>query len=212
MLAFFDEVLGQLQPHHQFPDLGASKPELALLRLATDAQAAGALLEEHALPTLQLVRRHLALPRDASRGLPPARAGASAPSCAPRFTAPAARAPRPPKVHCQESTSAWVFSSSTSFAAVIVVETVSKEIGSGLGGPSAGAPSTARRCRTGRDLASAMLELPRRSPITPVQGLYADRCISIVHRRRPTGFACGHSGPAARLEVSMTRAAMVPCR
>src|SRR5207249_161009 len=35
-------------------------------------------------------------------------------------------------VHCQESASALVLSSSTSLAAVIVVETVSKEIGSDL--------------------------------------------------------------------------------
>src|SRR5438132_236165 len=43
---FFDEVLGQLQPHHQFADLGAGERQLALLRLTADPQAARALLEE----------------------------------------------------------------------------------------------------------------------------------------------------------------------
>src|SRR5881397_1862848 len=31
---FFDEVFGQLQPHHQFADLGAGERQLALLGLA----------------------------------------------------------------------------------------------------------------------------------------------------------------------------------
>jgi hypothetical protein len=70
MLAFFDKVLGPLQPHHQLPNLGAGERELALLRLAPDAQAACALLEELPLPALQLVRWHLALARDRVEGLP----------------------------------------------------------------------------------------------------------------------------------------------
>src|SRR5262249_27089533 len=61
---FFDEVLGQLQPHHQFPDLGASKRQLALLRLAAHPQPPRALLQEPSLPALELVRGHLALARD----------------------------------------------------------------------------------------------------------------------------------------------------
>src|SRR5262249_11058644 len=61
---FFDEVLGQLQPHHQFPDLGAGERQLAVFRLAADPQAPRALLQEDPLPALELVRGHLALPRD----------------------------------------------------------------------------------------------------------------------------------------------------
>src|SRR5206468_4338975 len=57
------EVLGQLQPHHQFADLGAGERQLALLRLAADSQAARALLEKDALPALELVRGYLALAR-----------------------------------------------------------------------------------------------------------------------------------------------------
>src|SRR5262245_18454800 len=71
MLAFFDEVLGQLQPHHQFPDLGTGERQLALLRLPADRQAPRALLEEHALPALEFVRRDLALARDRIERLAP---------------------------------------------------------------------------------------------------------------------------------------------
>src|SRR5947209_6939466 len=71
MLAFFDEVLGQLQPHHQFADLGAGERHLALFRIPADPEAPRALLEEHALPALQLVRGHLALVRDGVERLAP---------------------------------------------------------------------------------------------------------------------------------------------
>src|SRR5262249_42926943 len=37
---FFDEVLGQLQAHHQFPDLGAGQCELALLGIAPGLEPA----------------------------------------------------------------------------------------------------------------------------------------------------------------------------
>src|SRR5262249_13889976 len=63
MLAFFDEVLGQLQTHHQFADLGAGQCELAFLRIAPGLEPAGTLLEKDALPALELMRRHLGLAR-----------------------------------------------------------------------------------------------------------------------------------------------------
>src|SRR5712691_9617141 len=55
------------------------------------------------------------------------------PARAPRSTAPATREALPLAVHRQESASAFSLPSSTSLASVIVVETVSKEIGSDLG-------------------------------------------------------------------------------
>src|SRR5262249_42979193 len=60
---FFDEVLGQLQAHHQFPDLGAGERELALLGLASGLEPATALLGKDPLPALELMGRHLALAR-----------------------------------------------------------------------------------------------------------------------------------------------------
>jgi hypothetical protein len=56
-------VLGQLQPHHQFADLGAGERQLALLGIAPALQPPRALLDEGALPVLELVRRDLALSR-----------------------------------------------------------------------------------------------------------------------------------------------------
>src|SRR5439155_27100280 len=64
MLAFFDEVLGQLQPHHQFADLRAGQRQLPFLRISPRLQAPRALFEEDSLPALELVGRHLALARD----------------------------------------------------------------------------------------------------------------------------------------------------
>src|SRR5262249_51424398 len=43
---FFDEVLGQLQPHHQLADLGASQRELALVGITPGLEPARPLLEE----------------------------------------------------------------------------------------------------------------------------------------------------------------------
>ncbi len=42
MLAFFDEVLDQLESHHQLADLGAGQGELPLLGIAPALQPAGA--------------------------------------------------------------------------------------------------------------------------------------------------------------------------
>src|SRR2546426_890101 len=66
---FFDEVLGELQAHHQLADFRAGQDQLPLLRLGLRAQPALALLQEDPLPALQLVRRHLALPRHSIQGL-----------------------------------------------------------------------------------------------------------------------------------------------
>src|SRR5215472_2718078 len=60
---FSEQVLGQLQAHHQFPDLDAGERELALLGIAPGLQPASALLEKDPLPALELVGRHLALAR-----------------------------------------------------------------------------------------------------------------------------------------------------
>ena len=105
--------------------------QLALLRLAANAESAGALLEEHALPGLQLVRRHLALARHGVKSL------------AAQQPKHQLRLPRTPALGglrrlrrrgftARSRLSAWALSSSTSLAAVIVVETVSTEIGSDL--------------------------------------------------------------------------------
>src|SRR5882724_2572308 len=64
MLAFFDEVLGQLQPHHQFADLRASQGQLPFVGITPRLQSPRALLEEDPLPALELVGQHLALARD----------------------------------------------------------------------------------------------------------------------------------------------------
>src|SRR3989449_5881244 len=64
MLAFFDEVLGQLKPHHQFADLRAGQGQLAFLRITPRLQSPRSLLEEDPLPALELMGRHLALARD----------------------------------------------------------------------------------------------------------------------------------------------------
>src|SRR5262249_44606692 len=68
---FFDEVLGQLQPHHQLADLGASQRELALVGITPGLEPARPLLEEDALPTLELMGRHLALSRYRVEPFPP---------------------------------------------------------------------------------------------------------------------------------------------
>ena len=70
MLAFFDEVLGQLQPHHQLADLGPGPGQIALLRLCAASEPSRAGLQEDPLPALQLVRGDLALARDRVHGLP----------------------------------------------------------------------------------------------------------------------------------------------
>ena len=64
MLAFFDQVLGQLQPHHQFADLRTGQGQLTLLGITPRLQPPRPLLEEDALPALELMGRHLALARD----------------------------------------------------------------------------------------------------------------------------------------------------
>src|SRR5215470_17042088 len=61
---FFDEVLGQLQPHHQFANLRAGERELAFLRIAPRLEPPRPLLEKHPLPALELMGRHVALARD----------------------------------------------------------------------------------------------------------------------------------------------------
>src|SRR5580765_4489666 len=67
---FFDEILGQLQAHHQLPDFRARQSQLALLRLGLGPQPALALLDEDAVPLLELVGRHLVLPRHGLQALP----------------------------------------------------------------------------------------------------------------------------------------------
>jgi len=57
-------VLGQLQAHHQLPDLGARQRELAFLGITARLEPPRPLLEKDALPALELMRRHLALARD----------------------------------------------------------------------------------------------------------------------------------------------------
>src|SRR5215831_11887447 len=69
---FFDEVLSQLQAHHQFANLRAGQPELAFFGIAPDVEPP---LEEDALPALQLMGRHLALARDRRALRPAAGAG-----------------------------------------------------------------------------------------------------------------------------------------
>src|SRR5256712_11626220 len=64
MLAFFDQVLGELQPHHQFADLRTGQGQLTLLGITPRLQPPRPLLEEDALPALELMGRHLALARD----------------------------------------------------------------------------------------------------------------------------------------------------
>src|SRR5262245_52348773 len=46
MLAFFDEQLGQLEPHHQFPDLGPRQGQVARLGLGPRPQPTGPRLQE----------------------------------------------------------------------------------------------------------------------------------------------------------------------
>src|SRR4029453_1801069 len=52
---FFDEVLGQLQPHYQFADLGADQRELAFLGIAPGLEPPRPLLRGHSLPGLKLM-------------------------------------------------------------------------------------------------------------------------------------------------------------
>lgn len=59
---FYDEVLGQLQAHDQFPNLGAGERELTLLGIA-GLESSRPLLEKDALPVLELMGRYLALAR-----------------------------------------------------------------------------------------------------------------------------------------------------
>ncbi len=57
-------MLSQLQPHHQFADLRAGQGQLAFLGITPRLQSPRPLLEEDALPALELMGRHLALARD----------------------------------------------------------------------------------------------------------------------------------------------------
>jgi hypothetical protein len=86
---------------------------------------------------------------------------APTPSFATRSTTPAARERRLPEVHCQESGSALVLSSSTSLAAIIVVETVSKEIGADLRHAAPGRRSGCPTPGWSHLLHDLVLEIPR---------------------------------------------------
>jgi hypothetical protein len=67
-------MLGQLKPHHQLPDLSAGRCDIPLLQFDLRLEAPAAELQEHPLPTLQLVRGHLAFPRDRIERLAPKQA------------------------------------------------------------------------------------------------------------------------------------------
>jgi hypothetical protein len=108
-----------------------------LLRFAADPQAPRALLGEHPLPALQLVRAHLALARDRVQGL------------APQERRHQFRLPRgaPALRQLGKLSRGWfttrrrrlqplVAHAPASLVAVIVVQTVSKEIRSGLPSPT----------------------------------------------------------------------------
>ena len=56
-------MLGQLQAHHQFPNLGAGERELTLLGIAPGLEPSRPLLEKDALPALELMSRYLTLAR-----------------------------------------------------------------------------------------------------------------------------------------------------
>ena len=105
---FFDEVLGQLQPHHQLADLRAGQGQLR--------SSGSALVRSPRLPCsrkircqlLELVRRHLALPRHGIQGSPRAAAGAPTPSSAARSSAPATPPrPRLASGHCPQTSPSW---------------------------------------------------------------------------------------------------------
>jgi hypothetical protein len=49
---FFAELLGQLELHYKFADLGTGQGELPFLRLPKNPRPASPLLEEYALPAL----------------------------------------------------------------------------------------------------------------------------------------------------------------
>jgi hypothetical protein len=62
MPPFFNEVLGELEPHHQLPDLRSGQRELPLLGFGPGFQPPAPVVQEHPLPALQFVRGNLALP------------------------------------------------------------------------------------------------------------------------------------------------------
>src|SRR5437660_6062874 len=106
MLAFFDEMLGELQPHHQFADLRAGEREFAFLGIAPRLESPR-LLEEHPLPGLELMGRHLALARHRVERLTAQEPQDELRLPRGRSSAPGVPPLPPALVHCQESWSAF---------------------------------------------------------------------------------------------------------
>src|SRR5262249_49358062 len=132
---FFDEVLGQLQAHHQLADLGASQRELALLGITPGFEPSRALLEEDALPALELVGWHLALSRYRVERFTP-EVVAPTQTSAGRSSVPGARLHSVDWTAPAVSPTSWASSPCpASLVTVILANSVSQETGSDLALP-----------------------------------------------------------------------------